>query len=262
MLEIIGLILIGFGVGTYASLVGVGGGIALVPVLLLLYQQDPQSATGISLAVIFFNAVSASVAYGRKNRINYRTGLYIAAGAIPGAVLGASVVAHIPRNIFSGVFGIFLVTLATFILLQPEKRWNKVPNQNNRNTGKEEVLPQHRGWGFFLGLIIGFVASLLGIGGGVIYVPVLMYLLQFTVHGAVATSLFIIAIMAFGGAMTHLLRGVYTGFFHLIALLALGSILGAQFGAKLSDMLRARIIIRCFALALLAVGIKLFTEFF
>ena len=261
MLEIIGLILIGFGVGTYASLVGVGGGIALVPVLLLLYHQTPQGATGISLAVIFFNAVSASLAYGRKKRIDYRTGLSFAIGSIPGAIMGASVVAYIPRNIFSGVFGILLISLATSILLRPEKRLNKQGNTNEIETSNEGILPQHPVLGFLLGLVIGFVASLLGIGGGVIYVPVLMYLLHFTVRGAVATSLFIIAIMALGGAMTHLFKGVYTGFFHIIALLAIGSITGAQLGAKLSDFLKGRIIIRCFALALLAVGIKLFTEF-
>ena len=123
MLEIIGLILIGFGVGTYASLVGVGGGIALVPVLLLLYQQTPQGATGISLAVIFFNAVSASIAYARKKRIHYTIGLSFACGTIPGAILGASVVAYIPRPIFSGIFGLMLIAIAMSILLRPGKRW-------------------------------------------------------------------------------------------------------------------------------------------
>jgi uncharacterized membrane protein YfcA len=257
MLEFIGLLLIGFGVGTYASLVGVGGGIALVPVLLLLYQQTPQGATGISLAVIFFNAVSASVAYGRKKRVDYRTGLFFACGAIPGAILGASVVVYIPRNIFSGLFGLILITLAIFILFKPETRWKAESTHDN---SEGNFLIRHRGLGVPLGLFIGCIASLLGIGGGVIYVPVLIYLFNFTVHNAVATSLFIIAIMALGGASTHLVNGVFSGFFHIIGLLALGSILGAQFGATLSDRLKGTFIIRCFALVLLAVGVRLVTE--
>lgn len=262
MLEIMTLILIGFGVGTYASLVGVGGGIALVPVLLLLYQQTPQGATGISLAVIFFNAISASIAYGRKKRIDYRTGLYFAWGAIPGAIVGAHVVAYIPRNIFSGIFGLILTALAIFVLLKPEKRWNQESTDSTEEADRERFLIRHRGLGIPLGLIIGCMASLLGIGGGVIYVPVLIYLLNFTVHSAVATSLFIITIMALGGTTTHLVKSVYSGYFHIIGFLALGSILGAQFGTHLSDRLKGKTIIRCFALALLAIGIRLITEFF
>ena len=262
MLEYIELILIGLGVGTYASLVGVGGGIALVPVLLLLYQQTPQGATGISLAVILFNAISASIAYGRKKRIDYRVGLYFAGGSIPGAILGASIVVYIPRHMFSGLFGLILIALALSILLKPEKRWIQKPTGAGNDTAGEGFLIRHRGLGIPAGLLIGCTAALLGIGGGIIYVPVLIYLLHFTVHNAVATSLFIIAVMALGGATTHLIRGVYSGFFHIIGLLALGSILGAQFGAKLSDRLKGTLILRCFALALLAVGIRLTTEFF
>ncbi|UCE18483.1 MAG: sulfite exporter TauE/SafE family protein [Gemmatimonadota bacterium] len=260
MLQYIELILIGLGVGTYASLVGVGGGIALVPILLLLYRHTPQSATGISLAVIIFNAASASITYGRKKRIDYRTGLYFASGSIPGAILGASVVVYIPQHIFSSVFGLILISLALFILLEPEKRLEKEPPNGNNERENERLLVRHRGLGIPCGLFIGFIASLLGIGGGIIYVPVLIYLLNFTVQRAVATSLFIIAIMALGGAATHLLNGVYVGYVHVIGLLALGIIIGAQCGAKLSDILKARLIIRLFALALLAAGVKLITE--
>ena len=262
VLQFIELLLIGFGVGTYASLVGVGGGIALVPALLLLYPHlTPQGATGISLAVIFFNAVSASVAYGRRKRIDYRTGFYFAGGTIPGAVLGSSVVAFIPRNVFSGVFGLILISLATFLILRPEKS----QRQRHSSTAESENghrVPHNRWLGLLFGFLIGSIASLLGIGGGIIYVPVMVGLLNFTVHMAVATSLFIIAIMALGGGVTHFVNGVYTGFFHVIGLLALGTVLGAQFGARLSDVLKGRLIIRLFALALLAVGVRLCAESF
>jgi uncharacterized membrane protein YfcA len=262
MLEILGLLVIGCCVGTYASLVGVGGGIAMVPVLLLLYDQTPQGATGISLAVILFNAASASIAYGRKKRIEYRTGISFACGAIPGAILGASTIAYIPSHIFSGLFGILLISLAIFILFKPEKQWGITSENENQLAGQKSLLSQHRWLGAPFGLGIGFVASLLGIGGGVLYVPVFIYLLNFTVHQAVATSLFVIGIMALGGAATHLINGVYAGYGHVIGLLAVGIVLGAQFGAKLSDILNSRLIIRFFALALLAVGFRLLTDFF
>ncbi|MFQ6094053.1 MAG: sulfite exporter TauE/SafE family protein, partial [bacterium] len=194
--------------------------------------------------------------------IDYQSGFYFAGGTIPGAILGSSVVAYIPRNVFTGLFGFLLVALAIFLILRPEQRWRQGPGSSVSKNGVEHRVPQNRWWGSLFGLKIGFVASLLGIGGGVIYVPVMVYLLNFTVHTAVATSLFIIAIMALGGATTHLANGVYTGFFTLIGVLAIGSILGAQLGTKLSDVLKGRLIIRLFALALLAVGARLLTELF
>jgi uncharacterized membrane protein YfcA len=88
MAQYIWLIPVGFVIGAYGTLIGAGGGFVLVPLLLLLYPEDtPDTITSISLALVFFNALSGSIAYARKKRIDYYSGLLFAAAA--GAVLGA-----------------------------------------------------------------------------------------------------------------------------------------------------------------------------
>src|SRR5438094_763257 len=104
------LIPLGFAVGAYGTLIGAGGGFLLVPALLLLFPTArPTTITSISLAVVFFNAVSGSIAYARDRRIDYRTGLIFAAATVPGAVLGAIAVGYVPRALFDGLFGLLLI---------------------------------------------------------------------------------------------------------------------------------------------------------
>ena len=111
-LELIGLVLLGFVVGTYGTVIGAGGGFVLVPLLLILYPgYDPEQVTSISLAVVFANATSGSLAYARQRRIDYLTGLLFAAASAPGVVGGALVVGYLPRRLFSALFGLLLFAL-------------------------------------------------------------------------------------------------------------------------------------------------------
>ncbi len=86
MLELAGLAVLGLIVGAYGTIIGAGGGFILVPVLLLLYPDyQPEQLTAVSLAVVFANATSGSVAYGRQRRVDYLTGLLFAAASAPGS---------------------------------------------------------------------------------------------------------------------------------------------------------------------------------
>lgn len=96
------LVLIGIGTGIYGTLVGVGGGFVVVPLLLLFYpEMDPSIITSVSMAVVFFNALSGTIAYARMKRIDYRRGIPYALATVPGAVLGAMVIAFIKRDLFN-----------------------------------------------------------------------------------------------------------------------------------------------------------------
>jgi len=86
------LCLIGVGVGAFGTVIGAGGGFILTPILLLLYPHDSaQTLTAISLAAVFFNAASGSVAYARQRRIDFHSGTVFAIATLPGAVAGALV---------------------------------------------------------------------------------------------------------------------------------------------------------------------------
>jgi uncharacterized membrane protein YfcA len=114
------LIAVGFGVGAYGTLIGAGGGFVLMPLLLLSYpKESPDVLTSISLAVVFFNALSGSEAYGLMKRIDYRSGLMFAAATVPGAVLGALNTSYVPRHLFDAIFSVLMIAGATFLAIQP-----------------------------------------------------------------------------------------------------------------------------------------------
>src|SRR5690606_4339971 len=112
------LILLGLMVGTFGTMVGAGGGFILVPILLLLYpDKDPQVITSISLAVVFLNATSGSIAYAFKKRIDYKSAWLFCITTLPGSVLGALATSYISRKSSKIIFGLILLILAVVLLI-------------------------------------------------------------------------------------------------------------------------------------------------
>ena len=98
-LPILLLIVLGLLVGTFGTLIGAGGGFILVPVLLLLYPTlKPEEITSISLAVVFFNAASGSVAYAKMKRIDYKSAIIFSIATLPGSIIGALITSYLPRH--------------------------------------------------------------------------------------------------------------------------------------------------------------------
>jgi uncharacterized membrane protein YfcA len=266
--RILGLIAFGFCTGAYGTLIGAGGGFVLMPLLLLLYpHQNPENLTSISLAVVFFNALSGSEAYALMKRIDYKSGSMFAVATIPGAILGALQTSHIPRSLFDGIFGILLLAAAAFLISHPtlkEKSWKKQHTHSYRITrnlveadGSRHSYSFNPPIGVVLSFFIGYVSSFLGIGGGIIHVPALVYFLNFPVHIATATSHFILAIMALTGTLVHILTGTFSHGVNQTLSLAIGVVLGAQIGAHVSNRIKGKWIIRGLAIALGLVGLRI-----
>ncbi|MGE5259216.1 MAG: sulfite exporter TauE/SafE family protein [Hyphomicrobiales bacterium] len=268
--QYLGLVALGLGVGAYGTLIGAGGGFVLMPVLLLLYRdQNPDLLTSISLAVVFFNALSGSEAYAMMKRIDYRSGLMFAAATIPGAILGALNTSLISRRLFDLVFGVLLVAAAVFLVGKPQKFKARGNSQGPNHLDMTRRLVDVHGteykysFNYLLGMgisvVVGYVSSFLGIGGGIIHVPALTYFLNFPVHVATATSHFILAIMALTGTVVHIMTGTFTHGVHRTLALSIGVLLGAQIGARLSEKIQGSWIIRGLAIALGVVGLRILT---
>src|SRR5262245_8553530 len=111
---------IGFAIGMYGTLVGAGGGSLLVPALLLLFpHESPATVTAMSLAVVFFNAYSGTIAYIRMGRIDYRAGTLFTLASLPGAAVGALLVRELPRTLFEPAFGGVLLLLGGLLVVSP-----------------------------------------------------------------------------------------------------------------------------------------------
>jgi len=255
-LDLIWLLPLGLIVGTFGTLIGAGGGFILVPVLLLLYPSEaPGAITSISLIVVFFNALSGSLAYARAKTIDYRTGLIFSLAAAPGAIFGAMVTSTIDRQKFNLIFGLLLSIFSLLLLVRPARK-----NILTTHQGKPLAIPHLSSTKLTIGIAmsaaLGFLSSFLGIGAGFIYVPAFIYILDFPVHAATATSLFTLALMSFTGAATHLFAGLLENGWKLALGLTPGAVLGAQLGARLSRRIGATWILRGLAIALGMVGLR------
>ena len=246
------MIAIGFIIGTIGTLIGAGGGFLLVPILLLLDpHMTPGVVTGISLAVIFFNAASGSIAYARMGRIAYKAGIIFALAALPGAIIGVYTTSHIPRTVFNGIFGCLLIAASVYLMTTSETKT------------EEKQLENYNLWlGAGISVVIGFLSSVFGIGGGIIHVPALTRILDFPVHIATATSHFVLSITALAATIIHLMNGTLKGQLQTILWISLGAITGAQVGAKLSNQMKGSWIIRALAAGLGLIGIRILLPLF
>jgi uncharacterized membrane protein YfcA len=256
---------LGFAVGVIGTLAGVGGGFILTPILLIVYPHDsPQTITAISIGTVFFNAGSGSIAYARQRRIDYRSGLAFAAAAIPGSIVGAIAVDHVPRQAFDIVIVVLVLSIAGWLTVGAQRQTPHVPSSGTLRTlvdaqGARYSYRVPVALGVFLSVWVGFLSSFLGVGGGILHVPLMVGLLGFPVHLATATSHFVLVFMSGTATLTHFLQGSYRvgeGLRRTLSLSA-GVVLGAQIGARISLRLSGPFIQRLLAVALIAVGIRL-----
>jgi uncharacterized membrane protein YfcA len=265
MVQYLWLVPVGILVGIFGTLIGAGGGFILAPVLLLMYpHESPEILTSISLAVVFFNALSGSVAYARMRRIDYRSGVLFALATIPGAVVGALTTSYIPRRAFDLLFGMCMILAALFLLVRQGRAASArqlTPHVIHRTLIDAEGIRYTFSYnpilGVTLSVAVGYLSSLLGIGGGIIHVPAMAYVLHFPVHIATATSHFTLAVMALAGTLVHIATGTFHHGIRRTIALALGVLVGAQLGARLSHVVHGIWILRSLAVALGAVGVRI-----
>jgi uncharacterized membrane protein YfcA len=264
------LLLVGVVVGAIGTLVGAGGGFLLVPVLLFLYPDDPPGViTSTSLAVVFINAVSGSVAYGLQGRIDYKVGIVLALATIPGAVGGALLTTAIARGPFTIIFGLVLLAIAILLFRRPAARER---TSGDPAHGWRRTLVDRAGHVYLysvplplalpLSAAVGLFSSLLGIGGGFIQVPLFILLFNFPTYVATATSQFMLAVMSLSGTTTHLLTGDFADAARRTLVLAPGVIVGSQFGAWLSRRMRPAAIARLLAVMLALVALRMLSDQF
>jgi uncharacterized protein len=262
----VALVILGFAVGAFGTLVGAGGGFILTPVLLILYPADSAATiTAISLVAVFWNAASGSAAYAWQRRIDYRSGIVFAISTLPGAVAGTVVVQFANRRFFDAITALLLTGLAVWIITfrSTEMRTAFQSGRSIRNLADRDgnayayTVPLARGAIFSVG--VGFISSFLGIGGGVIHVPLMVGLLGFPVHVATATSHFILAIMSGASTVTHVALGSFANGHGLRRAMSLsvGVVGGAQLGALLSKRIAGHRIRQLLALGLIALAVRL-----
>lgn len=260
--------LLGFGAGALGAFIGAGGGFILAPLLLLLFPSQPASlVTSMSLTAVAVNALSGSFIYGRARRIAYRSALLLGGVAVPGAILGSLLTRWMPRGVFDALFALILAGLALYLLLRPPHNPQEVQRASGRGRWVEVVVDRwdrrytvsFNPWlGAGASFLVGLVGTTMGIGGGPFRVPIMVYLLNFPVPIATATSLLALAIYTGVGVLTHLLTGERAPLSLATLALLAGMVVGSQIGARLSVRAKGQLIVRVLAVVLLGVAARLF----
>jgi uncharacterized membrane protein YfcA len=254
------LVALGLAIGSFGTLIGAGGGFLLVPVLVLGYHFPPATAVGTSLSLVFLNAASGSAAYLWQRRVDLALGWKFAAATIPGAIGGAYLTRSLSSATFNLLFGLVLLAIAALLFsgvtMAPSERADR---RQIVDAGGQAHAYHVDAWkGVVVSFVVGFVSSVLGIGGGIIHVPFLIVALSLPVHVATATSHFVLSISAFVGALTFLLLGHVD--LRITALMGAGILVGAQLGARASLRAGATLIRGVLAGALALVGLRMVVE--
>ena len=251
------LVVLGFAVGAFGTLIGAGGGFLLVPFLLLGYHFQPADAVGTSLALVFLNALSGSAAYLRQRRVDLALGWKFAAATVPGAIGGAYLTRALASHLFSLAFGALLIAIALLlfsgITAAPSARADA--RQIVDAVGERHVYQVDAWKGVLVSFFVGILSSVFGVGGGIIHVPFLIVVLSLPVHVATATSHFVLSVSTFVGAATFLALGHVN--LPTTGLMGAGILAGAQLGARFSTRTSPVAIRRVLAGALVLVGIRM-----
>ena len=208
----------------------------------------PQNAIGTSLAVVFLNALSGTYAYIKQKKVFYDAGIKFAIATIPGAFLGSYMAQYFTGPSFKLSFGILLMILATIMF------FNRSPKAATIEFNKD-TFTYNQTIGIVSSGLVGFLSSIMGIGGGIIHVPLMIYVLGFPTHIATATSHFVLAISSLVGVTSHLSLG---NVLPLPALsIGIGAVIGAQIGARLAKKTKSKLIIILLSIGMFSLGIRL-----
>lgn len=255
-------VLIGSVAGFTAGLLGIGGGLIAVPGILLVFhlldvpiEHSMQIAVGTSLAAMVFTSASSAYAHYRLKGIYWSVFFTLIPGVVLGAILGAIIADYLPSKQLAMIFGMLACVIGIYFLFP---------------TAEEAIENVQYDSNVFLlsliGFFIGIVSSIMGIGGGIVTVPILLGR-GVPLRNAISTSAAVGFAIAVAGAASFLLLGLKQqtlndtlGYIYVPASIMIGvtAVLAAPFGAKMAYKLPTEILRRVFGIYLLLVGIAMF----
>lgn len=241
------LALVGAGAGLFGALMGVGGGLIVVPALTQLFHVPFPHAVAVSLAVIVVSSSASSVAYVEKGLTDIRTGVVLELATVTGALAGSVLAAHVSQA--------FL--LALFTAVAWFTAWTVWRRRGQSGEGQKAGDYVVRRWGAGLGVsfVAGAVSGLIGVGGGFLKVPAMSLLMGLPFKVAAATSNFMIGVTAATSAYVYAARGDLD--LAVAAPTVVGVYLGARLGTQLLPRIPAARLQGAFALVLAVIGSRM-----
>ncbi|WP_245683834.1 sulfite exporter TauE/SafE family protein [Vulcanibacillus modesticaldus] len=260
------LVIIGLLAGTLGSIVGLGGGIIIVPSLLfvnslglLSINLKLQNVVGISLFVIIFVSLSSTIYYYKQKKVDINSGLFFFIACGPTAIIGSLLSQHIYIKYFYILFGLLMLFI-TYLLskqkkLKPRKiKWD-VTKVHVDNYGNRQEYGYNRVVGFVVTGFAGLLAGLFGIGGGTILVPMMVLLFNFPIQVATATSMFIILLSTLSGSISHIVLGHII--FKYVLIIGIGAYSGGKLGSYIASKVSGKALVFVLQLVIIFVATQM-----
>ena len=293
MINCIGFIAVGFVIGIFSGLFGVGGGFLLVPLLNVVFNIPYNIAIGSSLLQMVGTATASTLKHRGYGHVDYKLAGFILIGSIVGVELGARILMWLKKigtiiiygtsinkmDLWINIVYIILLSLVGISMFLESKKAKKresrggvvdtifsqkiqkvkIPPLISLPISNVEYISVY--YLIVLGFGVGILSGLLGIGGAFILNPALIYLIGVSTSVAIGTSLFQTIFVSGYGALTHFFKGNVD--FALVACVLVGSLAGSQLGAKIHNRLRGAYVRYYFSLVIfIAIGIVLFKFLF
>jgi hypothetical protein len=234
---------LGAGAGGLGALLGVGGGVVLVPALVFLADLPFTAAVGTSLVCVVATSVAGSAVQFGRRMVDPETALRLQAFAAAGAVLAGLAAPFVPVRLLFLAFGVLLLAAA----------WRAWPRASTET--KAPVTSPHGALARAAAGAGGAIGGLLGVGGGIVFVPLLHVLAGLDFHRAAATSVYLIGLAAGSGAVVYLMRGDVA--LPLVAPTMLGVLVGAWLASLGARRIAASWLARAFAVLLVYVAVRM-----
>jgi uncharacterized membrane protein YfcA len=251
MSEFLFMILGGLLAGLFGSVLGLGGGVLIIPMLTLVFDVPMREAIGASLVCVIATSSGAASLYVKKRLCNIRLGMTLELATTLGAIAGGVIAGLVEPQILYFLFSALLVYTAWTMFKKRERATNPVETKSGEGWYQIARLPLGMGASF----VAGNVSGLLGVGGGVVKVPVMYLLMGVPLKTAVATSNFMIGVTASAGAFVYFFRGDVNPL--VAGSTMLGVFLGATFGSRLLPKIEADYLKKAFVLVLVYLSLEM-----
>lgn len=242
-------------VATICSLVGLGGGILIVPILVLGFGLRTQHAIGISLLMMTFTTISATIAYARQKRVNYKVGILLDVLDVPGAIFGALITTLLSSNILASLFGCLLIIVSIYIIKKNKRDGQDVMNRSDFNLSRRTIYLC-----FLTSFVSGLAAGMFGAGGGTIDMIAMVCVFGMSPYIATGTSEFGMALTNTAALIPHVFLG--NVILEKAVPITFGAFIGAQLGPAISKRLKVTTLRKILGIVLFVVGLRMLMTFY
>ncbi len=266
MTHIILLAIVGFVGGAFGSMVGLGGGVFIIPALTLFLDVPIHAAISASLVAVVATSTAGSIAYVRQELTNFRLAVSLETALTVGALTGGFVGAMLNREVLSAVFGGVMIVVSVYMATS-RKAAPATPEEGadlgrlgagyyDSRAGHPVRYRVHRlPIGLVTGLVAGNVSGLLGVGGGFLTVPTMRLVMGVPMRAAVATSSLMLGVTACAGAIVYFARGLVDP--TVAVPVVLGVTAGALLGSRLALRVRSSVLAIVLSIVLFALSVQM-----